>query len=69
MKDLDNLFEPSLVESFAALPKGFGESDGRVLHPFVGFLRAANQEEMFAAGQTGVAVLVVESHAQKADYL
>src|ERR1700722_14137274 len=67
--DLVELFVINCVEGFAATFEVLIDLDGLLLHRAVGFLAAADQLEVFAGSDAGMAVLAVESEAQQAGFL
>src|SRR5262249_43926114 len=69
VKQVDGLLYGRFLQPFAAAAEALIELDGRVLHPFVRFLRAAHQEEMLGPGQALVSILVIEADAEEAKHL
>jgi hypothetical protein len=68
LEDLDDFPWICLMEDFAAFLHLFIETYRGILHALVGFLGAADKQEMLTAGNALMAVLIVQSDSQKADH-
>ena len=66
---LDGLLNVNFMETLAAQFQSFVELDRGILHPFVRLGRTADQEKMLTSGDPVIAVLIVETDSNKADYL
>src|SRR5205823_3379895 len=69
LQQVDDFLDGGVFEAFALVAEGFGEANGEILHVFVGFLGAADQEKLFAASDTFVAVRIIQADAEQADHL
>jgi hypothetical protein len=65
-EELNDFFERGLAELFPFALQALTEANGRILHFFVGFSRAADQKEMFAVSNPLVFVFIVQTDAQEA---
>src|SRR5215469_11502789 len=64
-QQVDGFFGGGFAERFAALAQGLAETDGRILHALVRLGRAAHEQEMLAARQALMAVLVIQADAEE----
>ena len=66
MDEIEYFLGLRISQAFALVLQGFGDMDGNVLHPFMGFRGTANEEEFLAFGDPLVSVLVIETDADEA---
>ena len=69
IRDLVKLFVVNGVEGFAATLEVFVDLDGLLLHRAVRVLAAADQLEVFAGRDAGMAIFGVEAEAQQPRFL
>ena len=63
--DVADLVDRGVFQTLAALVEMLVDLDGRFLHHGVRFLASADEEEVLAAGQAGLAVVVVEGQPEQ----
>ncbi len=65
LADVAELFDRGLLKPLALPVEMLVDLQGRLLHDGVGFLRTADEDEIVAARQTSMSVVVVEGDAQQ----
>src|SRR6516162_7212535 len=66
VQQVDHFLDGSFWQAFALLLQGIGKTHGNVLHGFVRFLGAADQEELVTARDAFVPAGVVKPNSQQA---
>ena len=69
MGEVEEFIVADVFQLLAAFFEVLIEFEGALRHVVVGFLGAAGEEEVFAAGEARVAVVVVEAKAEEEGFL
>jgi hypothetical protein len=69
VKQFDDFLGRRFLEFLPLALQSLGEAHGSILHLFVRFLRPTDQEEVFAARETMLPILVVKAHAKETNDL